>query len=147
MRAEKNGHQARLVTWIPQALELFQRRGQLTSAELTAAFGKSFGGDAVVYCREVGLPLQITGSVNDSKPPQKRYAVDLFILWRALEEAVRQIDRYVVVLRTMDQVPDRQTFRTVSRWIEHVHRIEKLKEKQPGRNNGSLHKIRPTSHD
>ena len=102
MRSDKNSRSKQPVTWIPQVLELFAQKGQLTSRELGAAIGKAFGGDAVTRCRQVGIPLRCVGFPNGSKLPRKLYALDYPILWRALEQAVKQIDRYTLLIRSRE---------------------------------------------
>ena len=106
--------------WISQVLQLFKERGQLTSRELAAVVGKVSGGDAVTRCRQVGLPVEAVGLVSNSRLPRKLYALDTPILWQALQEAVQQIDRYALILNTLDQSAQRQIFRGPGTWIQHV---------------------------
>lgn len=132
-------------TWIPKVLELFNHKGKVTSQELAKVLGKALGGDALTRCRQVGIPLQCVGFVNGSKLPRKLYALDFSILWSALEEAVKQIDRYTLILRAADPKTSRQTYRAVGTWIERIRRFEQIKGMHSPGNNGSLHKTRPAS--
>jgi hypothetical protein len=111
------------VTWIPQVLALFKRKGQVTSQELATIAGKTIGGDAVTRCRQLGLPVEAAGVVNGSRPPHKLYVLDSAVLWFALQEAVRQIDRYALLLNTVDQSAQCRTFRNPGAWIEHLRRL------------------------
>jgi len=117
------------VTWIPQVLELLKLKGHVTSSELAAAIGKKLGGDAVTRCRQLGIPLEGIGILNGSRPPRKIYALDAPFLWLALEEALQQINRYALILNSGDQSAQCPTFRTIAMWIQHVHQIEKARQK------------------
>ena len=117
------------ITWIPQVLDLIKLKGHVTSRELAAAAGKKLGGDAVTRCRQLGIPLQDIGIVNDSRPPRKLYALDAPFLWLALEEALQQINRYALILNSGDQSAQCPTFRTMAMWIQHVHQMEKARHK------------------
>lgn len=113
-------------------LDLFKLKGHVTSRELAAAVGKTFGGDAVTRCRQLGVPLQAVGFANGTKLKTKLYALDAAFLWLALEEALQQINRYALILNSGDQTAQCPTFRTMALWIKHVHQIEKARRK-PGR--------------
>jgi hypothetical protein len=117
------------VTWIPDVLELFRQKGQLTSRELAAVAGRTRGGDAVTRCRQLGLPVEGVGFVNGSRLPRKLYALNPHPLWLALEEAVKQINRYALILNSREQSPQCRIFRNVAMWIERVQRTEKPKPK------------------
>jgi hypothetical protein len=134
------------VTSIPRLLDLFKQNGPLNSRELANLLGKNFGAAAVTRCRQLGIPLQRMGSLNGSKLRTKLYALDSSVLWHALEEAVRQIDKYALILTSQDHLADRRTYGTVAEWIQHAQRIRKLKGKKPVRTNGSLHKTRQAPH-
>lgn len=121
------------VTWIPTVLELFQQKGRLTSQELAGAAGKRFGSDAITRCRQLGLPLEVAGSLNGSRLPRKLYTLNTRLLWLALEEAIKQMNRYALILNSRDRLADCRTFRNPAIWIQHVHRLEKLKPKPLGR--------------
>lgn len=92
------------VNWIPAVLELFQQKGLVTSEEIAKAAGKRFGGDAVTRCRQLGLPVETAGLLNGSRLPRKLYALNTRLLWTALEQAVQQINRYVLLLNSREPV-------------------------------------------
>jgi hypothetical protein len=106
--------------WILQVLQLFKERGHLTSREVADVAGKISGGDAITRCRQVGLPVEAVGLVSNSRLPRKLYALDTPILWQALQEAVQQIDRYAMILNSLDQSAQRQVFRNPGMWIQHI---------------------------
>jgi hypothetical protein len=116
--------------WISQVLQLFKERGQLTSRELADVVGKVSGGDAITRCRQVGLPIEAVGLVSNSRLPRKLYALDTPILWQALQEAVQQIDRYALVLNTLDQSAQRQIFRGPGTWIQHIRQMTAISKPQ-----------------
>ena len=117
------------VNWVPTVLELFQQKGLVTSQEVAKAAGKQFGGDAVTRCRQLGLPVEAAGLLNGSRLPRKLYTLNTRLLWFALEEAVKQIDRHALILNSRDHAAKCPTFRKPAMWIQHVHRLEKLKSK------------------
>jgi hypothetical protein len=121
------------VTWIPAVLELFRLKGLVTSQEVAKAAGKQFGGDAITRCRQLGLPVEAAGLLNGSRPPRKVYTLNTALLWFALEEAVKQIDRYGLILNSRDHSAKCRTFRNPAVWIQHVHRLEKLNSKPANR--------------
>jgi hypothetical protein len=106
-------------TWLPDVLELFKQKGQVTSGELATVVGKSLGGDAVTRCRQVGLPIEPVGLLQGSGIRRKLYALDGPLLWLALEEAVRQLSRYARVLNLVDR-SERRSFPSAAAWIAHV---------------------------
>jgi hypothetical protein len=120
VRPEKNGHPTDAVTRIPLLLNLFALGGQLTSNQLAVMLGIPSGEDPITLCRQAGLPLQMAGIANHYKLPTKMYALDGSALWRAWEEAIRQIDRYILILQSTDPSKSRRTFQTVGRWMQHV---------------------------
>ncbi len=126
------------VTWIPAVLQLFQQKGCLTSQELAKVTGKKSGGDAITRCRQLGLPLETAGLLDGSRLPHK---LNTGFLWFALEEAVKQINRYALILNGHDRSADCQTFRNLALWIEHVHRLERLKTKLPTKKNKAKHRV------
>ena len=113
------------VAWIPKVFELFKQKGQLTSQELAAVAGKTLGGDAVTRCRQLGLPIEPVGFVNGSRLPRKLYALNTHVLWLALEESLKQMNRYALILNSREQSAQCQIFRNPATWIEHVHQIHK----------------------
>lgn len=119
------------VIWIPAVLELFQQKARVTSQELATAVGKAFGGDAVTRCRQLGLPLETAGLLNGSRLPRKLYTLNTRLLWLALEEALNQINRYALILNTLDHSADCRTYRNPAMWIEHVRRLESSKPNLP----------------
>jgi hypothetical protein len=119
------------VTWIPAVLELFRQKGLITSQEVAKAAGKQFGGDAVTRCRQLGLPVEAAGLLSGTRPPRKLYTLNTALLWLALEEAVKQIDRYALILNSRDHSTKCHTFRNPATWIQHLHRLEKLKPRLP----------------
>lgn len=127
------------VTWIPAVLELFQQNARLTSQELAQAAGKRFGGDAVTRCRQLGLPLEAAGLLNGSRLPRKLYTLNTRLLWLALEEAVQQINRYALLINSREGCSDCRTFASLTVWIEHVNRLQKLKPKLPAKGNKLKH--------
>lgn len=125
------------VNWVPAVLELFQQKGLVTSQEVAKAAGKQFGGDAVTRCRQLGLPVEAAGLLNGSRLPRKLYTLNTRLLWFALEEAVKQIDHYALILNSRDHAADRRTYRNPGMWIEHVRHLERLKTK-PSANGSKL---------
>lgn len=121
------------VNWVPAVLQLFQQKGLVTSQDVAKVAGKQFGGDAVTRCRQLGLPVEAAGLLNGSRLPRKLYTLNTGVLWFALEEAVKQIDRYALILNSRDHSAKCRTFRNPAMWIEHVHRLEKLKSKPANR--------------
>ena len=131
------------VTWIPSVLEAFKQKGLLTSNELAAVVGKSLGGDAVTRCRQRGLPIQPVGHVPGSRL-KRLYALDIPILWLALEEAVKQIDRYARLLNMQDG-ETRFSFPSAAAWIAHCKILE-AQASGPNSKNGHLHQTRQENH-
>jgi hypothetical protein len=137
MKAEKKRCPEQAATRIPTVLELFFYGRELTASQLAVGFGMPLGADAVTRCRQAGLPLRLVG-----KLPDKLYAVDLPALWRTLEEAIGQIDRYLLLLQRSGLLKNRHTFRTAAKWMQHVRRVGKLEPQKPSGKHGSLHKTR-----
>lgn len=125
------------VNWVPTVLELFQQKGLVTSQEVAKAAGKQFGGDAVTRCRQLGLPVEAAGLLNGSRLPRKLYKLNTRLLWFALEEAVKRIDRYALILNSCDHTADCQTYRNPAIWIEYVRQLEGFKTK-PSANGSKL---------
>jgi hypothetical protein len=119
------------VNWVPAVLELFQQKGLVTSQEVAKAAGKQFGGDAVTRCRQLGLPVEAAGLLNGSRLPRKLYTLNTRLLWSALGEAVKQINRHALILNTLDHSADCPTYRNPAMWIEHVRRLENSKPNLP----------------
>ena len=94
------------------------------------------GGDAVTRCRQVGLPVEAVGLAEGSDR-EKLYALDAPFLWRALEEALQQINRYALILNSEDRTAQYSRFRTMATWIEHVRGIEKARSKPRSRQKSS----------
>jgi hypothetical protein len=132
------------VTWIPQVLELFKQKGVLTSNELAHILGKTLGGDAVTRCRQRGLPIEAVGRVPGNRLLQKLYALDIPIVWLALEEAVKQIGRYARLLSLQDG-ETRPSFAGAAAWIRHCRTLEN-QTSTPSSENGHLHQTRQEDH-
>jgi len=129
------------VTWIPAVLQLFQQKGCLTSQELAKVTGKKSGGDAITRCRQLGLPLETAGLLDGSRLPRKLYTLNTASLWFALEQAIKQINHYALILNGHDRSADYPTFRNPALWIQHVHRLERLKTKLPTKGNNVKHRV------
>ena len=125
------------VNWVPTVLELFQQKGLVTSQEVAKAAGKQFGGDAVTRCRQLGLPVGAAGLLSGSRLPRKLYTLNTGLLWRALEEALQQINRHALILNSIDHSADCRTYRNPAIWIQHVRQLERLKTK-PSANGSKL---------
>ena len=102
--------------WIPDVLELLKHRGQVTANELAAVMGQRHGPDAVTRCRQVGLPIVAVGYVP-GKGGRRLYTLDAPVLWSALEEAVKELNRHVPLNDT-----DRRFLRGPGHWIECLKR-------------------------
>lgn len=136
-----NRRPKQLVTWIPAVLELFQQKGLVTSQEVAKVAGKQFGGDAVTRCRQLGLPVEADGLLNGSRLPRKLYTLNTGLLWFALEEAINQINRYALLLNSLDDSADCRTYRNPAIWIEHVRRLERMKTKPSANGSKVKHRV------
>jgi|SRR5579863_520721 len=133
------------ISWILLVLELLKHKGPLTGRELAGFLGKSLGRNALSRCRKVGIPLDCIRFRNGRSIRRKRYTLHVSMLWNAIEEAVRQIDQQAVILRGTGLSNKRRTYKTVAAWIQHVQRLERLKNKKSVANDDSLHLIQAAS--
>ena len=113
------------VTWIPAVLTLITQKGPVASRELAAVVGKTSGGIALTRCRQVGLPIKAVG-IAPGSDRQKLYNLDIAELWVALEECVKQQNRYAQLVSLQDGCP-RRMFSGVPAWIVHLRELMQLK--------------------
>src|SRR5215469_10115053 len=111
------------VTWIPAVLTLITQKGPITSSELAAVVGKTSGGIALTRCRQVGLPIKAVG-IAPGSDRQKLYNLDIAELWLALEECVKQQNRYARLITMQDGCP-RPLFSGPTAWIAHLRKLDK----------------------
>jgi hypothetical protein len=112
------------MTWLPDVLELFAQKGQLTSRELAAVVRTVGGGDAVTRCRQIGLPIKTVGAVQGGNNRKKLYILDILELWSALEASLKQHSRYARLLNYQDS-GTRPTFRGAAGWIVQLRKTAK----------------------